>query len=225
MRLFQNINTQARLLVALLCMSIIPAVFIGIYAYRTSTDTITEKLAASAKDAIRLLDSSMTAELSRYSLFIDSVSTSDEVQTKLSGGFAETEESLTLENVIFHGSYFRNLYVADKDGKKLYDAGWTRLSAGRLEELMMNAEVASPRDSLSRTGNSPTSNLAIGRKIFHFPEGQDHIGYVFAFFNPNLITGLYNEDSFGGGKMALLTSAGLMLTGTLDEPGTHFGNT
>jgi two-component system sensor histidine kinase YesM len=206
-------------------MSIIPAALIGMYAYHSSQNLVTEKLATSAEETIRLLDSNMTAELARYSLFIDAISASDEVQKALSENASEIELAAAIESIVFHGGYFKNLYVASKDGSRLYGAGYTRITPADLAELLASVETAyskdSPaRDSLARAGCLRQGKLALGRKIFRFPEGQEHIGYIFTFINDSNIYEMYEEKSFGGGRMVLLSADGLVLTGSLASPGT-----
>jgi two-component system sensor histidine kinase YesM len=220
MRLLRRINVQTRLLIALLGMSVVPAVLIGMYAYHSSRNLLTEKLATSAEETIRLLDSNMTAELARYSLFIDAVSASEKIQAALSNAVDDAELASAIESIVFHGGYFKNLYVASKDGKKLYGAGYTQIREADLAELIKSVEASSSkgrpaRDSLTRAGCLQQGKLALGRKIFRFPEGQEHIGYIFTFINDSNIYEMYEEKSFGGGKMALLSADGMVLTGSM----------
>jgi hypothetical protein len=218
-----NINTQTRLLAILLGMSIVPAVFIGIYAYRTSTKSVTAKLAASAEETIRLLDRNMTAEFSRYSLFIDAISHSALMQDTLVAGGGAAELAEAIESINFPDSYFRYLYVLDKDGNSLYGADYRHISVDGLRKLIAGADTALTKNSLTQVGSTRAGNLAIGRKIYAQSAGEEHIGYVFAFFNDVNVYEMYEKESFGGGKMALLTADGVAICGSLAAPSTYYG--
>jgi hypothetical protein len=180
------------------------------------------KLAASAEETIRLLDSNMTAEFSRYSLFLDSV---QGILVANSGGEAELANAL--EGISFPNSYLRRLYVVDKDGNSLYGAGYRQINEAVLAKLLASADAAAPRDSIMRSGNARSGNLTIGRKVYakagQAEESGQHIGYIFALLNDVNVYKMYEKESFGGGKMALLNADGVAICGSLAAPNTEYG--
>ena len=221
MQVIRSVSVRTRLLAALLFASIAPAVFVGLYAYRSYTRSIAEKLADTAVQTIRQLDNAFSTELMRYTQFIDQVSVSEVVQESLlaqRGGAVLRRE---VDSILIRGGYFRGLRVVDRDGLTLYDDGRTLVSEREFSVLLRNAEAASTADGLYYIGGPRDGSLTIGRKIFRFPLGREHIGYVFAFISDAVLLDkkLWDGVSLGGGGVALLSADGTVLAGSVANPG------
>lgn len=226
MRFIRSVSVRTRLLAALLFASIVPAIFVGLYAHQSYTRTIVEKLADSAVQTIRQLNGTLSTELMRYAQFIDQVSVSEEVQELLlarRGGAALRRE---IDSILIRDGYFRGLRVTDTDGITLYDDGRTLVSEDAFSALLRNAEAASTADGLYYFGDQRVGSLTIGRKIFRYPLGREHIGYVFAFISDAVLDKkLLDGVSLGGGGVMLLSAEGTVLAGGLASPGTEFAGT
>ncbi|MCL2033111.1 MAG: histidine kinase [Oscillospiraceae bacterium] len=225
-RLIRGVSVRTRLLAALLFVSIVPAVFIGVYAYHAYTRSITEKLTDSAVQTIRQLNVALTLELERYKNLIDDVSVSPEVQEMLftkNGGYPLRRE---IDRIVTDKSgYLRSFRVVDSGGDTLYDTGYARISPGGFSPLLHLADASSPKDSLYHLSGHPVGILAIGRRVHLFPLGQEHIGYIFAFVDDYLLNQkILNDSSFGGG-VALLSADGTAISGNMTSPGTQLSDT
>jgi hypothetical protein len=90
---------------------------------------------------------------------------------------------------------------------------------------MAGADAAAPRDSITRSGNARSGNLSVGRKVYSPAEGGgQHFGYIFALLNDVNVYEMYEKESFGGGKMALLNADGIAICGSLAAPSTDYSN-
>ena len=225
MKFFRNISVRSRLLFALLCVSVIPAVFVGAYAYRSHTISVTEKLAESAEETIRLLDGKLTTEIGRYGLVIDRISVADEVQAALTEPHEDAVLRQAIDNMILRGGHLRSFCVVDNHGMRLYDSGFTQFTEPVLDSLLRRADTASPHDSLYRVSESRSGNLSIARKIFYFPEGTEPIGYIVVFIHDDLVREVFREVSFGGGAMALVSPDGTVLAGDSLQAGSSLKDT
>ncbi|MCL1820507.1 MAG: histidine kinase [Oscillospiraceae bacterium] len=220
-KLIRRVSVRTRLLAALLAVSIVPVILIGIYANQVYSRLFTGELSDFAEQTIRNLDTELTAELRRYELFIDAVSVSDEVQDSLVESRGGTALRREVERIILRRDYFRDIIITDIEGDVLYDAG--RLPRDSLHLLMSLTDMTSPSDSLYHVGGASGGSMTIGRKIYKYPIGSEPIGYIFAFINdalPNEV--IFNKVSFGGGSITLLTADGIVLAGSEAPPGTRF---
>ncbi|MCL2253132.1 MAG: sensor histidine kinase [Lachnospiraceae bacterium] len=221
----RSFSVRTRLLAALLFVSIIPAVSIGAYAYNTYLHSITEKLTDSYIHAINQMNVSLTLELERYKNFLDDVSVSEEVQELMNENRGGAPLRRAVDAIIPDKSgYFRALRVIDRNGQLLYDTGFAGIyTMSEHQNLLKVTEDASPQVSLSNVSASSTGSLVIGRKIYLFPSGFEHIGYIFVFFSNTLLNrNILNDNSLGDGKVVLLSEDGIVLAGNTRNPVAYF---
>ena len=215
----RRVSVRWRLLAALLCVSILPAFFIGLYAYNTYRASISERLNESYIQMVRQMDISLTLELERYKNVIDDVSALAAVQ-EMGGTDVEWQRLSAEMDTLFpdKSGYLKALRLADKDGNVLYDSGHAGLDdAGVWEHLLYLVDEASPGDSLYHEADS----LVLGRKIHGFPLGQEHIGYVFAFVDDSLLErNVARGVARDGIGVTLLDPDGTVLAGDMVAPGT-----
>ena len=220
MWLLRSVSVRTRLLAALLCVSIIPVLLIGISANRVYTRLITRELSDFAAQTIRRIDAELSTKLRRFEMVIDAVSISSEVQDAL----LEQRSDLTLrreiERLVIRGGDFHELYVVGRDGAILYESGFLRISKNGFDTLRAGADAASSADSLYHIRGAHSGYLTLGRKIFRFPDGQEHIGYIFVFINEEL-PGEEFFQSFEDGGVILLSSDGTVLAGDRNILGTR----
>ena len=219
MGFIRKVSVRWRLLAALLCVSILPAFFIGLYAYNTYRASIRERLNESYIQMVRQMDISLTLELERYKNFIDDVSVLTAVQAMGDEDFERQHLGAEIDRLFPDKSgYLKALRLADKDGNILYDSGHAGLDGtGVWEQLLYLADAASPGDALYHVADS----LVLGRKIHGFPLGQEHIGYVFVFVDDSLLErNVARGVARDGIGVTLLDPDGTVLAGDMVAPGT-----
>ena len=225
MKLIRRFSVRSRLLTALLCVSIVPAILIGIYANQVYADLFSGELSDFTEQTIRILDAELNAEFRRYKQVIDTVSISHEVQNGLTGRRGDIALKRAIDQIVLRRDFLRDLVVLDTEGAVIYSMGVANVSASNLDLLIQLADEASSSDSLYHIGGS-SGNLTIGRKIFKYPFGSEPIGYLLAFINDALPKEIFNRVSIGtfGGEFFLLTSDGFVLASGSGRPGTQFVN-
>lgn len=215
MKLIRKFNVQTRLLVALLCVSIIPAVFIGVYANKVYTDMVAQELSDYTVNTIQHMDAELNGELRLYTQFIDQVSVEEDVQSAMKTGRSDIALRRSIERYLIRTGYFKGLRVIDASGESLYDDGFIRMSPQDLDTLISRVDAASPSDIIYRIGTDYGGDLVLGRKIYSYPQGQQHIGYIFAFINDSLPhERVFNRVNFGDGSVMLMSSDGTVMAGS-----------
>jgi len=220
-KLVRKLNVRSRLLAAFLCVSIIPAVFIGIYAYRAYAGTTQELFAESSLQSVRQLGDTLSADLARYSQIIDMASVSTRVQNAMIAREGGTVLRSATAEMITTGGYFRGLRIADVYGNVLYDAGRLRLFEDRFGDVIAAIDAASPMDSLYYIEGFPVGSITIGRKIFRYPVGTEHIGYIIAFIDTTPLSERYFTGTAFDGEMILMAKDGTILSGSKTTPGSN----
>jgi hypothetical protein len=222
----RRISVRTRLFVVSLLVSLVPAVAVGVYAYRTYTRATAQKLADSAAQTARLLNDALTRELARYQGFIDVVSVHDLVQESLGARQGGAALKRTVDGMIVRQGYFLGLRIVAADGVTLYDTEYTRVSENNFHKLLADADGMSPKDSLSHIGGYPSGLLTIGRKIYRYAAGTEHIGYIFAFVSDRMpLGGVFGQATVGGGGVTLVSADGVVLAGTKAAPGENLAGT
>jgi len=223
--LIRRVNVRTRLLAALLFVSIIPTILVGVYAYRAYAGSITQRLTDMSILSVQQLGTVLSAELSRYSQWIDVSSVSTDVQEALSERESGGNLRRAVSNIIIVGGYFRGLRIAGTNGEILFDDGRLRLLESGFIRLLDDAEAASPMDSLQYIGGYPAGSIAIGRKIHRYPRGVEHIGYIFAIVDPELLKERIFSGTNLGGEMILMAADGTVLSASVTEAGTPLRDT
>ena len=77
----RRIRIRHRLLISFLLLSLIPAVFVGLYASSIYSDAMDSKLKQSAIQSTYLLNNSFTTELEKFQSYLDLISTTNMIQT------------------------------------------------------------------------------------------------------------------------------------------------
>lgn len=215
MKLIRRMDVQVRLLAALLGVSIIPAVLIALYSNRTYTNLYTAELSGFAEQNAGQLSTELGNELQRFEMLINTVSVSPEVQELLAAGLGGLEMRREVERIIQRGGHFRDIFVLDADGNILYATGYIRITGDNIDALLPGADASSPEGSLGRISTPQGDFLTLGRKIFRFPLGQEHIGYIFIIIDGDMSDELLAESTvFDYSDAMLLMSDGTLLAGS-----------
>lgn len=217
MALFRRARIQTRLLAIFLFLSLVPVLFIGVYAYSVYTGSINAKVRDSAIQNIELLNATLNTELERYAFYINSLSVLDAVQDALVGArqgvFSVNSEEVRLirkmvADTTMQPIFMRNIRIAARDGSVVYDYGYDDVSDAQYRDVLRRVEAASPNDALSyvRTYRS-VDNLVLGRKIYRYPSAEEHIGYILVYINERMLgESIYPSLSFAQGSQLLLVS-------------------
>ena len=226
MRLIRRVGVRVRLLAALLSVSIIPAILIGLYANRIYADLITDELSNLAEQTTQHLNSELTTQLRRYDIFIDSVSISPVVQDLLAEGRRGSDLRREVERIVLRRDHFRDLIILDAQGNVLHATGHIIIPGDAYEALLPDVDAASPSDCLHFVNATQGDFLTIGRKIFRYPLGVEHIGYIFVLISSELSSNLLlNIQSFENSDVYLLSADGVVLAGKEIAPGTRLAGT
>ena len=88
----RRIKIQSRLLLTFLAVSLVPVVFIGLYAYRVYTSSVHSKVGEYTEQSVKLLNKNLELEIEKYSYYIDSLSVMDEIQHLFASAGERREE-------------------------------------------------------------------------------------------------------------------------------------
>ena len=212
--LIRKIKIQYRLLAVFLFISLIPAVCIGLYAYRVYTRSINNKISDSALQTIRSINANMTTELGKYQDYCSTLSVTDAVQQSLlatANGVPVTREMVldvreTSVTIPLQSSYLKNLWIVGLDGQTIYDRGYDGIPAEKSEEIIQMVERASPQDSLQYIHTYRAQNkLVLGRKLYSVDFSGRPIGYIMVYFDEQLIQeSIIADVTFGPGSNIML---------------------
>ncbi len=236
-RFIRKSKIQTRLLWVFICVSLIPVLFIGIYAYDVYTDSINAKLSQSAEQTIKLLDTALRIELKGYLFYINSLSVSETVQNMLAeppdGEFTLNPDAVRaikkiVSDTTIQPAYLKNIRIADRYGNILYDFGYDDVNHEQYKEILNYIDKASPGDSLSYIKTFRSADMIVlGRKIYRFASSSEHIGYILVYINEQMLHDLiYTDITFGENSNILLINhdGNVMSSKTGDMLGTSIAN-
>lgn len=231
----RRIKLQTRLLATFLAVSLIPVLFIGVYAYRIYTDSVNDKVGEYAEQSTKLLNKTLQLELERYSAYINSLSVTSAVQRMAvpspenSSGFSVEERKeieKTIANMATSGLYLRDIQIIDRSGSILYGPGYESSASSQYQAFLSDIDRVSPKDSLRyASGLHTTGNLVLGRKIYHYGTGIKHAGYILIYINAKLLHDhIFQGLDFGpDSKIYLMASDGVVLASNeITSQGTSF---
>lgn len=213
----RRVKIQTRLLITFLLLSLVPVLFVGVFAYQTYTNSINDKLGSSAEQNVRLLNATLNTELERYAFYINSLSVSSVVQQVLTNAASDdftldASEVQAIRKVIedttIQPAYLRNIIIADSKGNVVHDHTFNDVDAAQYQEQLRHAEEASPGDMLFRMRTFRSVNLLVlGRKIYSYPSADKPIGYIFVYINEKLLSDtIYPDISYGENSQILLVN-------------------
>lgn len=229
MRLIRRTHLQKRLLVICLILSLLPVSLVGVYAYQIYTRSINRNLGASTEQAVRLLSTTVTSELDKFTAYINTLSVSDTVQ---SINLSPDDERIAfaikqrVQEYPVQSRYLKNIRVAGRSGNVLYDLGFDDIPEALYEQILADVDAASPNDSLQyvRTYRG-VDTLVLGRKIFQFTSPREHIGYILVYIKESLLSeNVFKNIDFGAGSNILLMDSGGQVLSSRDNAllGTSF---
>ena len=231
----RQVRIRYRLLVSFLLLSLVPAIFVGIYASSIYTDAMNSKLMQSTEQSISLLNENFITELNKFRDYLNTISVTDSVEAALTaqqnGEFVLDADSVTqiadaLRTIPFQSSYLKNIRVADRDHHILYDLGYDDISMERFSQVLDVIDRTAGFDSLQyiRTYRN-YDKIVLGRKIFRFARPDQPLGYILAYIDEKFVSDtLLSNVSFGpGSNIMLLSESGQVISSQNKEMlGTSF---
>lgn len=231
----RRVRIRYRLLVSFLLLSLVPAIFVGIYASSIYTEAMDSKLRQSAEQSVYLLNENFITELNKFRDYLNTISVTDAVQTAVSaqseGTFTLDAESVkeiadSLHTIPFQSIYLKNIRVVDQNHNILYDLGYDDISRERFTEVLAQIDNTAGYDSLQyiRTYRS-YDKIVLGRKIFKFARPDQPLGYILAYIDEKFVSDtLLSNVSFGSGSNIMLLSEGGQVISSQDKDmlGTSF---
>lgn len=213
----RQVRIRYRLLVSFLLLSLIPAIFVGVYASSIYTNAMNSKLMQSTEQSISLLNENFITELNKFRDYLNTISVTDSVEAALTaqqnGEFVLDAASVTqiadaLRTIPFQSSYLKNIRVADRDHHILYDLGYDDISMERFSQVLDVIDRTAGFDSLQyiRTYRN-YDKIVLGRKIFRFARPDQPLGYILAYIDEKFVSDtLLSNVSFGSGSNIMLLS-------------------
>ncbi|MBS5228360.1 MAG: histidine kinase [Subdoligranulum sp.] len=209
----RRIKIQSRLLLTFLAVSLVPVVFIGLYAYRVYTSSVHSKVGEYTEQSVKLLNKNLELEIEKYSYYIDSLSVMDEIQHLFaSAGERREQETRQIHYIVqkikdkaLAGPYLREIQIVSLDSELLYSSGYERTANTQYKELLADIDRVSFNDSLQYVG---PNNLVLGRKIYRYTTALEPIGYILVYINAQLLSDqIFSGIDFGSDSTVFLMSS------------------
>ncbi|MCM3634300.1 cache domain-containing sensor histidine kinase [Paenibacillus camelliae] len=219
--MLRKFKIQHRLIGTFLVVSVIPILFLGYYAYKLYSESISDKLSASTYQAITLVNKNLLAELQNYQYLNGSISTNEFVQANLSNQLPQQVTETSKEAAM--DAIFRTIFPAhvvtvsiyDTEHRPFYELGFETISNASLERAISDVDNNSPYDGLTyvRTARS-YDTIAVGRKIHAEHDSSEQIGYAFVFVSADMFSKniLSSVDLGAGSKLVILGRDGTVLS-------------
>lgn len=194
--MLRKFKIQHRLIGTFLIVSVIPILFLGYYAYKLYSDSISDKLSASTFQAITLVNKNMLTELQNYQFLNGSISTNEFVQAHLSNdrsqpAVTETSKESAMDAIFrtIFPSHVVTVSIYDTNHEPFYELGYEAISNEYLEKAISDVNKNAPYDGLTyvRTTRS-YDTIAVGRKIHAEHDSSEQIGYAFVYVSTDLFS-------------------------------------
>ncbi|MGO4373439.1 sensor histidine kinase, partial [Paenibacillus sp. MCAF20] len=225
--MLRKFKIQHRLIGTFLIVSVIPILFLGYYAYKLYSDSISDKLSASTFQAITLVNKNMLTELQNYQFLNGSISTNEFVQAHLSNdrsqpAVTETSKESAMDAIFrtIFPSHVVTVSIYDTNHEPFYELGYEAISNEYLEKAISDVNKNAPYDGLTyvRTTRS-YDTIAVGRKIHAEHDSSEQIGYAFVYVSTDLFskTILSSVDLGTGSKLIIMGRDGTVFSSSDKE--------
>lgn len=220
--MLRKFKIQHRLIGTFLIVSVIPIIFLGYYAYKLYSESISDKLSTSTYQAITLVNKNLLAELQNYQFLNGSISTNEFVQANLASGRSQQAVSATTKEAAMD-AIFRTIFpshvvtvsIYDTNLDPFYELGFETISNSYLEKAISDVNNNAPYDGLTyvRTTRS-YDTIAVGRKIHAEHDSSEQIGYAFVYVSTDLFSKniLSSVDLGTGSKLIIMGRDGTVFS-------------
>ncbi|WP_053375004.1 sensor histidine kinase [Paenibacillus sp. FJAT-27812] len=211
--MLRKFKIQHRLIGTFLIVSVIPIIFLGFYAYKLYSESISDKLSSSTFQAITLVNKNLLTELQNYQFLNGSISTNEFVQANLANESAQQLVSSTSKEAAMD-AIFRTIFpshvvtvsIYDTDHEPFYELGYETISKQYLEKAISDVNENAPYDGLTYVRTiSSYDTIAVGRKIHAEHDSSEQIGYAFVYVNTDLFSkNILSSVDLGKGSNLLI---------------------
>lgn len=208
----RRMNIQMRLLLAILCCSLIPVTLFGLYASNIYASTIHDKVGEYTEQSTALLSKNLETALKPYAAYMNSLSVSSDMG-QLFHAYEYGEEysrylgpllrnGLSAFNV---GQYLRDLQIYSADGVLIGSTGYEKTGDSLMENLIEKINMQSSDKYLGCTASGA---LILGCKIYQYAPSLRLQGYLVLCVSPQLLSKeIFSYVSFGDGAIVFFSSA------------------
>ncbi|MFX3634602.1 MAG: sensor histidine kinase [Candidatus Pristimantibacillus sp.] len=211
--MLRKFKIQHRLIGTFLIVSVIPIIFLGFYAYKLYSQSISDKLSSSTFQAITLVNNNLLTELQNYQFLNGSISTNEFVQANLANESAQQQVSSTSKEAAMD-AIFRTIFpshvvtvsIYDKNQEPFYELGFETISKPYLEKAIADVNENAPYDGLTFVKTiSSYDTIAVGRKIHAEHDSSEQIGYAFVYVSTDLFSkNILSSVDLGKGSNLLI---------------------
>lgn len=220
--MLRKFKIQNRLIGTFLIVSVIPIIFLGYYAYKLYSESISDKLSASTYQAITLVNKNLLAELQNYQFLNGSISTSEFVQANLASENRQSEINATTKEAAMD-AIFRTIFpshvvtvsIYDTNHNPFYELGFETISNEYLKKAISDVDNNAPYDGITYVKTTRSyDTIAVGRKIHAEHDSSEQIGYAFVFVSPDLFSKniLSSVDLGTGSKLIIMGRDGTVFS-------------
>lgn len=225
--MLRNFKIQHRLIGTFLIVSVFPIIFLGFYAYKLYSESISDKLSSSTFQAITLVNNNLLTELQNYQFLNGSISTNEFVQANLANESAEQLVSSTSKEAAMD-AIFRTIFpshvvtvsIYDTNHQPFYELGYETISKQYLERAISDVNKNAPYDGLTYVRTiSSYDTIAVGRKIHAEHDSSEQIGYAFVYVSTDLFSKniLSRVDLGKGSNLLIMGRDGTMFSSSNKE--------
>ena len=211
--MLRKFKIQHRLIGTFLVVSVIPIIFLGYYAHKLYSESISEKLSLSTYQAITLLNKNLLTELQNYQYLSGSISTSSFIQENIADHALMTDVTLNSKEEAMD-SIFRTIFpshvvtvtVLDASQRPFYELGFETITINSIQQVIQSINKTAPYDSFTYVKTARSyDTIALGRKIHAEYDSSEHIGYVLVFFSTDLFAKqILSSINLGDGTKLLI---------------------
>jgi len=220
----RKIGLPARLLITFIIISIIPIIVIGLYSYKIYANSIKEKLGQSVTQTLNLVNSNITTEIVNYEYLCGSLCLSKKIQENLiemlNIEVLSNNTSAEINKLIMNAypPYTKNIRIAGKNGKILYDLGYDDISNTNYNSLIKGINECAPHDNWQYVKSYRSADLIVlGRKINSLDNSKNLLGYTFIFISESLFSKKIMSNINLTSDFLLLDRNGIVLSSTNNQ--------
>ncbi len=221
----RKIGLPIRLFITFIIISILPIIVMGLYSYKIYTNSIKEKLGQYVTQTLNLVNSNITTEIVNYEYLCGSLCLNSKIQENLidmlnNKKVLSNDTSDEIDKIIMntYPPYAKNIRIANKNGKILYDLGYDDISNNNYDSLINGINESAPHDDWQYVKSYRSADLIVlGRKINSLDNSKNLLGYTFIFISESLFSKKILSDINLTSDFLLLDRNGIVLSSSNNQ--------
>jgi len=211
--MLRKFKIQHRLIGTFLIVSVIPIIFLGFYAYKLYSQSISDKLFASTYQAITLVNKNLLTELQSYQFLNGSISTNEFVQANLANKrdqhlVPSTSKEAAMDAIFrtTFPSHVVTVSILNTDHTPFYELGYETINKRDIEKAIADVDANAPYDGLTYVRTTRAyETIAVGRRIHAEHDSSEQIGYAFVYVSTDLFSkNILSSVDLGEGSQLLI---------------------